>query len=138
MERNQTENGFTASAMLSDTPTMFRLIAIALTSTFLLLALFGTSGEQTRAQHPARVMGIMGTLVTVPPEAPDVHRHYVSRHHQPMKTAPDPGAGVLRILPFGTVVEVIDAGHGNFTQIRDPSGEIGFVHAASLSDSFPG
>lgn len=120
---------------------MFRLIAIALTSTFLLLALFGTSSEQAPASHPMRAMGVMGALGPEPwaEVAETARRHYVSRHHQPLKAAPDPGASVLRILPYGAVVELIDAGHGSFAQVRDPTVDrVGFIHADSLSDVFPG
>ena len=119
---------------------MFRLIAFALTSTFLLLALFGTSSEQAPASHPARAMGVMGALGEPwddMAEAP--RRQYVSRHHQPLKAAPDPGAGVLRILPYGAVVERIEAGPGSFVQVRDPVVDaVGFIRADSLSDAFPG
>lgn len=120
---------------------MFRLIAIALTSTFLLLALFGTSGEQVPT-HRISAMGVMGGLgagvAARQAHAQDMHRQYVSRHHQPLKTSPEPGASVLRILPYGTAVELIDAGHGKFTRIRDLTGAVGFILADSLSDELPG
>lgn len=120
---------------------MFRLIAIVLTSTFLLLALFGTSSERAPANHPMLAMGVMGALGTDAfedaAEAP--RRQYVSRPHQALKEAPDPAAGVLRILPYGAVVELIDAETGSFAQVRDPvMDEVGFIRADSLSDSFPG
>ena len=71
---------------------MFRLIAIVLTSTFLLLALFGTSSEQMPASHQVRAMGMMGALASGAGEIEEPRRQYVSRHHQPLKTAPEPGA----------------------------------------------
>lgn len=122
---------------------MFRLIATVLTSTFLLLALFGTSSEQAPAGHPMRAMGVMGWDAGTEAETPEgPRRQYVSRHHQPLKTAPDPGAGILRILPYGAVVEVIeviDAADGAFAQVRDPEwDETGFIRADSLSDILPG
>ena len=118
---------------------MFRLIAIVLTSTFLLLALFGTSSEQVPASHQVRAMGMMGALASGAEEIEEPRRQYVSRHHQPLKTAPEPGAGVLRILPYGAVIEVIHADDGGFAQVRDPlMNEVGFIPADSLSDDFPG
>jgi len=120
---------------------MFRLIAIALTSTFLLLALFGTSSEQAPASHSIRAMGVMGSWGPEPDgaAAEDPRRQYVSRHHQPLKAAPDASAGILRILPYGAVVEVIEAGEGSFARVRDPVvDEIGFIRVDSLSDRFPG
>lgn len=120
---------------------MFRLIAIVLTSTFLLLALFGTSSEQAPANHQVRAMGMMGALASGGGDEgnEEPRRQYVSRHHQPLKTAPEPGAGVLRILPYGAVVELIHADGGSFAQVRDPLvNEVGFIPADSLSDDFPG
>lgn len=120
---------------------MFRLIALALTSTFLLLAFFGTSSEQAPAGHPMRVMGVMGTLGPKAEGAEPVvpGNRYVSRHHQPLKAAPDPAAHVLHILPYGARVELIGAGEGSFVLVRDPAvGEAGFIPADSLSDRFPG
>ena len=119
---------------------MFRLIAFALTSTFLLLALFGTSSEQAPASHSIRAMGVMGTLGEPwDDKAETPRRQYVSRHHQPLKAAPHSAAGVLRILPYGAVVERIEAGPGSFVQVSDPAVDaVGFIHADSISDAFPG
>lgn len=120
---------------------MFRLIALALISTFLLLALFGTGGDQVPPQRVS-AMGLMGGLGPVvasrQAHAEEGRSHYVSRHHQPLKSSPEAGASVLRILPYGATVELIDVGHGDFTRIRDASGAVGFILSDSLSDRFPG
>lgn len=140
MERSGSENGFLSTLMQPYAPAMFRLIALALTTTFLLLALFGTSSEQVPAHAQTRAMGMMGVLATEAAAGGEAspRPQYVSRHHQPLKMAPDPHATVLRILPYGASVELIDAGHGNFAQVRDETGAVGFVQADSLSDRFPG
>jgi hypothetical protein len=117
---------------------MFRLIAIALTSTFLLLALFGTSSEPVSSTPPTRAMGVIGVVRAEAMDSGALRPQYVVRHHQPMKSAPEPGASVLRILPYGATVDLIDASRGEFVQIREGSGEVGFVNANSLSDRFPG
>lgn len=120
---------------------MFRLIAIALTSTFLLLAVFGTSGDQVA---PPRIsaMGLMGGLGPAfggrQAYAEEGRSRYVSRHHQPLKSSPEAGGSVLRVLPYGTVVELIEADLGDFTQVRDSTGAVGFILSDSLSDRFPG
>lgn len=119
---------------------MFRLIAIALTSTFLLLALLGTSSEQAPANHSIRAMGLVGALGTKSRDHLDqaARMQYVSHPRQPLKAAPDPAARVLRILPYGAEVELIDAGQGSFAQVHYPlMGEVGFILADSLSDAHP-
>ena len=120
---------------------MFRLIALALISTFLLLALFGTSGDQV-TPHRMSAMGLMGGLGPVvagrEAHAEEGRSHYVSRHHQALKSSPESGASVLRILPYGATVELIEVGHGDFTRVRDSAGAIGFIRSDSLSDRFPG
>lgn len=120
---------------------MFRLIAIALTSTFLLLALFGTSDQQTAAPR-MNAMTMMGSLGTEfggrQDDAGTPLRQYVGRRHQPLRVAPEPDAGVLRILPYGARVELLDAGAGSFVQVRDHTGAVGFLPADCLSDSRPG
>ena len=116
---------------------MFRLIALALTSTFLLLAFFGTSSEQAPASHSIRAMGVMGTLGEPwDDKAETPRRQYVSRHHQPLKAAPHSAAGVLRILPYGAMVELIHADGGSFAQVRDPLvNEVGFIPADSTASA---
>ena len=142
MERIEAENGFIRTSTQLDHPAMFRLIALVLTSTFLLLALFGTSGEQVPAAHRISAMGVMGGLggglAGRQAHAEEARSQYVSRHHQPLKSSPEHGASVLRILPYGSVVELLDADHGNFAQVRDSTGIVGFVLVDSLSDRFPG
>lgn len=117
---------------------MFRLIAIALTSTFLLLALFGTSNNQGPLDSPVRVMGIMGQRTTGPQVADQPQFHYVNRHHQALKTAPDNSASILRILPYGAALEPMDEAPGDFTKVRDRYGRVGFIRSDVLSASFPG
>ena len=115
---------------------MFRPIAIALTSTFALLFLIGTSGEH----------GVSGSTVMSAGFAPEddtgaateAPLQYVARPHQPLKAAPDNGAGILHILPYGAPLLPMGVTEGDFVKVRDRAGRVGFVRSDVLSAAFPG
>ncbi|HHY01876.1 MAG TPA: SH3 domain-containing protein [Paracoccus sp.] len=115
---------------------MFRLIALALTSTFALLFLVGTSGDPV---VPGSAVMSAGFMRSGPDEAADGEPlQYVARPHQALKAEPDNAAGILQILPFGAPLLPMGETEGDFTKVRDSFGRVGFVRSDVLSASFPG
>jgi len=115
---------------------MFRLIALALTSTFALLFLVGTSGDPV---VPGSAVMSAGFMRSGPDEAADGEPlQYVARPHQALKAEPDNAAGILHILPFGAPLLPMGETEGDFTKVRDSFGRVGFVRSDVLSASFPG
>lgn len=116
---------------------MFRLIALALTSTFTLLFLVGTSGEPV-AQGPGPAVMSAGFMGSGADEAAQAALQYVARPHQALKAEPDNAAGILHILPYGAPLLTLGEIQGDFTKVRDGSGRVGFVRSDVLTAAFPG
>ena len=115
---------------------MFRLIALVLTSTFLLLGLFGAGGEPLQMQR-AGVAGLPLDL-RIPPVRGVAPVRYVAAPDLPLHAAPAGDAGVIDRLPFGARVQLIDARADGFAQVRDGGGRLGYLLADALSARVPG
>lgn len=114
---------------------MFRLIALALTSTFALLFLIGTSGDPV-APGPALMSA--GFMRSGADEAADTALQYVARPHQALKAKPDNASGILHILPYGAPLLPMGETEGDFVKVRDRAGRVGFVRSDVLTAAFPG
>lgn len=115
---------------------MFRLIAISLTSTFILLGLFGAGGEPPTTGTYA-VTGLPADLRT-PSIHPQLPVLYVSAPAVPLHEAPAPDAGIIDELPAGARVQLIDARLDGFARVRDDIGRLGYLSAEALSMLSPG
>ncbi len=114
---------------------MFRPIAIALTLTFTLLALIGTSGDQ--GVSGSEMVAAAGFPRGGPDETTGAALQYVTRPHQALKAAPDNASGILHILPYGAPLLPMGVTEGDFVKVRDRSGRVGFVRGDVLSAVFP-
>ena len=114
---------------------MFRLIALALISTFALLFLIGTSGDPVA---PGQAAVSTGFLRSGADAAAGTALQYVARPHQPLKAEPDNRAGILHILPYGASLLPMGEPEGDFIKVRDRAGRVGFVRSDVLTASFPG
>lgn len=141
---------------------MFRLIALALVSTFSLLVLMGTVNERPTAMNPSGLMGAsqaetttvaagggaslgeaFGDVVvtTLGGTVRSEGASYVTASNARLREQPRPDAPVLAELASGAPVVLVEEGladsptadrHGGFVQVRSADGTVGYVDASLL------
>ena len=139
---------------------MFRLIAIALVSTYSLLVLMGTAPESPMVAQPMALIGAPQRGTTGPAGdavAERTHmaagmaslgdalrsdgRSYVTGSTARLRERPSPDAAVLTDLASGARVTLLSdgpalsdgsAGPDDFVRVRGPDGKVGYVDASLL------